>query len=201
MININLTIERRHLFMIAALVVVAALLVPAGAWASHQFSDVPNSDWAHDDISWIRDAGVTLGCGDGNYCPDDFVTRREMAAFLQRLGTKQVVDAKEVNGGTAWMWSDEESPEFFVPVVTDPIFAYNSEGGSITYTRMGVGQYWITFPGWDTIGHSQVTAYSPPASGINCVNFTWGGGIVKIRCHDSAAGLADTRFSILILGN
>jgi len=27
---------------------------------------------------------VTLGCGGGNYCPNDFITRDQMAAFIIR---------------------------------------------------------------------------------------------------------------------
>ena len=88
------------------LVVVAAfmlLLVPVGAIAvSQTFADVPPTDWAFNDIEWLATAGVTQGCGDGtNYCPDTFVTRRQMAAFMHRLGTNQVVDAATVGGMTA----------------------------------------------------------------------------------------------------
>jgi hypothetical protein len=71
--------------------------------ASHQFSDVPTSSTFHDDIDAIRDAGVTTGCSSGKYCPKDFVTREQMAAFLNRLGAlgpgrTPVVNADEVDG-------------------------------------------------------------------------------------------------------
>lgn len=36
------------------------------------------------DIARIAAAGITLGCGDGRFCPDRPVTRAEMAAFLAR---------------------------------------------------------------------------------------------------------------------
>ena len=77
--------------------------LPAAAIASHQFSDVPTSHRFHDDIDAIADAGVTLGCGDGKYCPAAFVTRGQMAAFLNRLGalaegTTPVVNADRVDG-------------------------------------------------------------------------------------------------------
>lgn len=36
------------------------------------------------DIEWLASVGVTDGCGDGTYCPDDKVTRAQMAAFLHR---------------------------------------------------------------------------------------------------------------------
>ncbi len=48
------------------------------------FFDVSSSSWAYDYIYAIRDAGITGGCGGGNYCPQGLVTREQMAAFLVR---------------------------------------------------------------------------------------------------------------------
>jgi hypothetical protein len=82
---INITIERKHAYLVAVFLVVAALFVPTAAWASHWFSDVPDSNPFHDDIDFIADREITLGCGFLEYCPDDFVTREQMAAFMERL--------------------------------------------------------------------------------------------------------------------
>jgi hypothetical protein len=79
----------------------ALVATPVAVYASHQFGDVPNSNPFHDDIDWLADAEVTLGCGPNVYCPKDFVTREQMAAFMHRLGTNQVVDAGEVEGSRA----------------------------------------------------------------------------------------------------
>jgi len=38
--------------------------------------------WAEDWIEALKDDGITAGCGDGNYCPEDPVTRAQMAVFL-----------------------------------------------------------------------------------------------------------------------
>lgn len=84
MVNINLTIERKHLYGLAVLALVVGLLVRVGAWASDRFNDVPDSNIFHDDIDWLADAGVTLGCGGGDFCPKDSVTREQMAAFMHR---------------------------------------------------------------------------------------------------------------------
>jgi hypothetical protein len=49
-----------------------------------RFGDVP---LGHPFASWISalaDAGITGGCGGGNFCPDTIVTRAEMAVFLMR---------------------------------------------------------------------------------------------------------------------
>jgi hypothetical protein len=36
------------------------------------------------DIQWLVDAGITKGCGPDTYCPNDLVTRGQMAAFFHR---------------------------------------------------------------------------------------------------------------------
>ena len=46
------------------------------------FTDVPPLYWAYDYIERLYSAGITGGCGSGNYCPADPVTRAQMAVFL-----------------------------------------------------------------------------------------------------------------------
>ncbi len=92
-----------HLLLLGVLLVGGAISFPLGVIASHQFTDVPDSNTFHDDIDAIRDAGVTTGCATNLYCPKDFVTREQMAAFLNRLGALQagktpVVNADRVDG-------------------------------------------------------------------------------------------------------
>jgi hypothetical protein len=48
------------------------------------FVDVPLGAFAFDFIETLALSGVTGGCGGGNYCPDDPVTRAQMAVFLER---------------------------------------------------------------------------------------------------------------------
>ena len=36
------------------------------------------------DIIWLAETGITKGCSDTSFCPNDFVTRGQMAAFLAR---------------------------------------------------------------------------------------------------------------------
>ena len=53
---------------------------PAG-----RFGDVPSDVWWATHVERLAELGVTLGCGDGSrFCPDDPVTRGQMAAFLVR---------------------------------------------------------------------------------------------------------------------
>jgi hypothetical protein len=81
-----------------------ALGVPLGVTlANHQFSDVPNSNSFHGDISALAASGVTSGCGGGKFCPKANVTREQMAAFMNRLGALSpgktpVVNADKLDG-------------------------------------------------------------------------------------------------------
>lgn len=48
------------------------------------FADVPANGFAASFIEALAAAGVTSGCGSGNYCPTSAVTRAQMAVFLLR---------------------------------------------------------------------------------------------------------------------
>jgi hypothetical protein len=68
-----------------------ALLSPlAGSITQAQspalFSDVPLDHWAYAYITAIFDAEITAGClqDPPRYCPDDYVTREQMAVFITR---------------------------------------------------------------------------------------------------------------------
>jgi hypothetical protein len=51
---------------------------------SPRFLDVPESNPFYAHIDELAARGITLGCGGGNYCPTQSVTRAQMAAFLVR---------------------------------------------------------------------------------------------------------------------
>jgi hypothetical protein len=53
------------------------------------FTDVLASNQFCPEVEWVRNRGITLGCGAGTaYCPNDPVTRLQMAIFLKRQGDK-----------------------------------------------------------------------------------------------------------------
>jgi hypothetical protein len=54
--------------------------IPGGFLAD--FADVPQSHPFHSFVETILRAAVTAGCGAGVYCPDESVTRAQMAVFL-----------------------------------------------------------------------------------------------------------------------
>jgi len=48
------------------------------------FNDVPTSHPFFQFVEALNAAGITGGCGNGNYCPDSPVTRGQMAVFLSK---------------------------------------------------------------------------------------------------------------------
>jgi CSLREA domain-containing protein len=48
------------------------------------FTDVPSNGFAAAFIEQLVSESITSGCGGGNYCPNNSVTRAQMAVFLQR---------------------------------------------------------------------------------------------------------------------
>ena len=75
--------RRRRLGVVLGVAIVV-LIAPAIALANHQFGDVPTSASYHDEVDSLVGAGITSGCGGGNYCPNQAVTRGQMAQFMTR---------------------------------------------------------------------------------------------------------------------
>ena len=70
----------------AAAVLLAAVAGTAAAAPCAGFADVDDSSAFCTSVAWLKNEGITLGCGDGStYCPDAAVTRLAMAAFMKRL--------------------------------------------------------------------------------------------------------------------
>ena len=55
---------------------------PAPATAT--FVDVPKGYWAFRHIEALAASGITAGCGGGAFCPEDPLTRAQMAVFLAK---------------------------------------------------------------------------------------------------------------------
>ena len=76
------------------------------------FRDVPLSHPYYTEIGKLSARGVTVGCGDGNFCPELSVTREQMAIFIIRaLGefdppapaTQRFADVPPTKGGYAFI--------------------------------------------------------------------------------------------------
>jgi hypothetical protein len=93
----RIVVKSRSIKLLLVLSLAVVVLIPVTAVASHQFTDVPNSNIFHNDIAWLADNGITKGCNppaNTMYCPEANVSRQQMAAFMHRLAVNKVVDAK-----------------------------------------------------------------------------------------------------------
>lgn len=81
--------KSRVFFFGGVLGVVVIALVISAFWAGSAsaatgcFLDT-NGHWAETFICWMKDNNITTGIGGGNYGPEQFVTRAQMAVFMQR---------------------------------------------------------------------------------------------------------------------
>lgn len=97
----HIRVPKRWVRLALIVGVTAMVVAPLTAVATHTFTDVPNDHTFHGDITWLADADVTRGCNpptNSRYCPNDLVTRGQMAAFIKRLAENRVVDAASLEG-------------------------------------------------------------------------------------------------------
>ena len=73
-----------RLLLLIALTTASAQLAAAPCAG---FTDVDTASAFCPNVDWVRNRGITVGCTATEYCPGGNVTRLQMAAFLNRLGT------------------------------------------------------------------------------------------------------------------
>ena len=80
-----------RLRVLVVLIVILFMIPVAVTAAGGPFTDDDDSVF-EPDIEWMAAHGITFGCNppaNDNYCPDDNVTRGQMAAFMHRLADDQ----------------------------------------------------------------------------------------------------------------
>ena len=99
----------KTLSRLSALLLTAALLLPAGAQAAPRtFSDLPASHWAYDEMSQAVELGVITGYDDGSIHPDDTLTWGQYLVMLVRAfypETYASLIANGVNWDQAGYWA------------------------------------------------------------------------------------------------
>lgn len=88
----------RSIRLLVVLLLVVAVLAPVAVSAAGGTFTDDDSSIFEGDIEWMAANGITAGCNpptNDHYCPNDAVTRGQMAAFMKRLATKNVVDAAD----------------------------------------------------------------------------------------------------------
>lgn len=129
----------RRWMTIAVVALAANVVLATAVIATHRFSDVATSNIFHDDITWLADNDITRGCNppaNTRFCPDDTVTRGQMAAFMRRSAQAYGTAGNTVSGstdfpsGTHSVASVTVSPKDGVGVVLNGMV--NIAGGALT---------------------------------------------------------------------
>ena len=137
-------LPRRRWLLAGSLVAALAIAVPV-AWAT--FSDVPPSNPFYNDINAIQGAGITAGCGSGNFCPTDNITRQAEAAFVHRAaprvaesisGTASLTDTDAVIGSVTISVGGVSGNQF-VKVDADVDFAYPAAANYVSFYLKDAG--------------------------------------------------------------
>jgi len=113
---------RRMVWTVAGTLALVAAL-PLAVFAAHSFVDVPDSNVFHSSIEWMKSNGVTVGCNppaNTQYCPDDNVTREQMASFMRRFAQTQGSAGADVTDTTDPVAVNDATPVELLSVDATP---------------------------------------------------------------------------------
>ncbi len=123
------------------------VVIPESAAAMAEFNDVPPTSAYFSAVNLMFQAGVTSGCVQGStpqtrsFCPDDNVTRGEMAAFIVRAAT-----------GTTTPSNYNPTPYFTDVPTTNPFFPHIQKMAELGITNGCGAQLFCpteTIPRWE----------------------------------------------------
>jgi hypothetical protein len=95
--NITITFTKTKL---ALSLLVVALVIPATAFATHVFDDVPDDAFYADPVEWAFDISITTGKSATSFAPLDNVTRGESVTFFKRYNDN-VVEVADASNSAA----------------------------------------------------------------------------------------------------
>jgi hypothetical protein len=201
---------RRHRFhpptrsLLIAVTLTALVAFPAGLVLAGgpQFNDVPESNPFRADINALARTGVTAGCGGGNFCPKDFVTREQMAAFMNRLGALDpgkmpVVNASRLGGQPSTAFSRP----IFAVVNANGTLARGSAGAASL--QFGPGHYEVQF-NRDVTGCAYTATLGAPGAANPTRGFIGTAlrfgttDAVFVETLDTSAALVDASFHLVL---
>jgi hypothetical protein len=81
--------------------------------ATPHFSDVPANTFGFQWIQKMFELGITAGCGSNNYCPNDAVTRGQMAVFVIRARLGAAADSTFTYPATPSFTDADAASPFF----------------------------------------------------------------------------------------
>jgi hypothetical protein len=154
-------LPRRWVRLAVVIALTAAVVAPATALAFHYFDDVADGTTHAPGIEYVADKGITLGCDSDSYCPNDPLTRAQMATFLYRSSGNDPATPPSVN---ADMLDGLDSTQF-------QVLTTSSAGGGCTDVQAAVqtcAQVQIEVPAPGTVivqGHASVITFGSQTNG------------------------------------
>ena len=154
------------------------------------FNDVDSTSGFCANVDWLKNRGITLGCGPSLYCPEDYVPRIQMAAFMNRLGNAlepqfvhmgQFNIAAAVNSGSrvciTSVFGATDFPRVVSPVGAMLSVTASNAGSNFTallqYSTNG-GTTWLNWSSIPSTGGSANNVWSTLAPTANAVTVNAG---------------------------
>jgi hypothetical protein len=173
----------RWTFAIVVATLVMLLPIVANAAVS-RYVDVPDSNVFVHDIEWMADAGITRGCNPPSndmFCPDAFVTRGQMAAFMHRFADIVVLDDEALS----------VTHDMIVDGAVDSAKTWDEPGIAVNVTAQQ------TFMADPSFGKVESISITPPAPGYVIADMN--GSVCIDHTNGSedflSFGFTDTEFS------
>lgn len=99
-----------------------------------EFADVSSADWAHDEIALASALNWVIGYPDGNFKPDNALTRAEAVTLLNRV-LGRPGDAAAINAGKGASFSDVQSNYWYTVAIVEASTAHEYTMDEATYTE------------------------------------------------------------------
>lgn len=114
-------------------------------------------------VEWIRNRSITFGCNTNLYCPNESVTRLQMAAFMNRLGDALI--HRLVIGGQVLASVD---------LTTDAVICLTNSETPASYNRRGALS--VSVSAASNVAGPSTFFVTPVFTSDNGTTFTSGGG-------------------------
>ena len=137
-----------------------------------------------------RTSSVQVRCFGSTGAPSDYYYR-----VLQ-------VDGGRPGRRLGFAWANQPAAASYTPNVN---YSFNSSGGAVTATRLGLGQYAVDFAGLQKVAgeteNVQVTPWATASTSCNVVGWgNAGAGIrVNVECRQLNGSLTDARFNVVVI--
>lgn len=80
------------------------------------FVDVPAGQWYTNAVAWGSESGIINGHGNGQFCPNDPITREQMATILYRYAKYKGYDTT-ITGNTAGFFDEDKIDSYAVDAI------------------------------------------------------------------------------------